>query len=136
MQKGSLMKSKRQNGQTVWEFRWRDRTSGKPVYRRIVLGTTQQFGTEDTYTQSVTPAKREAGAAKVLCSGAVKNETTAFCDKLFRMVAGTTGLEPAASAVTVTEIKRCRRTSFDTVSHGTILLIVPLMSPSSWPSSS
>jgi integrase len=46
MQNGSLMKSKRPNGQTVWEFRWRDRTSGKAVYRRIVLGTTQQFVTE------------------------------------------------------------------------------------------
>lgn len=30
----------------MWEFRWRDRTSGKAVYRRIVLGTTQQFATE------------------------------------------------------------------------------------------
>lgn len=46
MQNGSLMKSKRRNGQTVWEFRWRDRTSGKAVYRRIVLGTTQRFATE------------------------------------------------------------------------------------------
>ena len=46
MQNGSLMKSKRQNGRTVWEYRWRDRTSGKSVYRRIVLGTTQQFATE------------------------------------------------------------------------------------------
>ncbi len=46
MQNGSLMKSKRQNGQTLWEFRWRDRKSGKAVYRRIVLGTTQQFATE------------------------------------------------------------------------------------------
>jgi hypothetical protein len=46
MQNGSVMKSKRQNGQTVWEFRWRDRTSGKAVYRRIVLGTTEQFATE------------------------------------------------------------------------------------------
>ena len=46
MQNGSLMKSTRRNGQTVREFRWRDRTSGKAVYRRIVLGTTQQFATE------------------------------------------------------------------------------------------
>jgi len=30
----------------LWEFRWRDRTSGKAVYCRIVLGTTQQFATE------------------------------------------------------------------------------------------
>jgi hypothetical protein len=46
MQNGSLMKSTRRNGEKVWEFRWRDRTSGKAVYRRIVLGTTQQFATE------------------------------------------------------------------------------------------
>jgi hypothetical protein len=30
----------------VWEFRWRDRTSGKAVYPRIGLGTTRQFVTE------------------------------------------------------------------------------------------
>lgn len=53
MQNGSLMKSKRRNGQTVWEFRWRDRTSGKAVYRRIVLGTTQQFATESAARAAV-----------------------------------------------------------------------------------
>ena len=46
MQNGSLIKANRQNGEKVWEFRWRDRTSGKVVYRRILLGTTQQFPTE------------------------------------------------------------------------------------------
>ena len=39
------MRTERRNGQSVWEFRWRDRTSGRAVYRRIVLGTTQQFAT-------------------------------------------------------------------------------------------
>ena len=46
MQNGSLIETKRLSGQSVWEFRWRDRTSGKAVYRRIVLGTTQQLATE------------------------------------------------------------------------------------------
>jgi integrase len=46
MQNGSLIETKRQSGQNVWEFRWRDRTSGKAVYRRIVLGTTLQIATE------------------------------------------------------------------------------------------
>jgi hypothetical protein len=46
MENGSLMETKRRSGQSVWEFRWRDRTSGKTVYRRIVLGTTEQFTTE------------------------------------------------------------------------------------------
>ena len=47
MQKGSLLETKRRNGQSVWEFRWRDRSSGKTVYRRIVAGTTQQLASED-----------------------------------------------------------------------------------------
>lgn len=47
MQNGSLVETKRRNGQSVWEFRWRDRTSGKAVYRRIVVGTTQQLANED-----------------------------------------------------------------------------------------
>lgn len=46
MQFGSLIKAKRRSGQSVWEFRWRDRTSGKAVYRRILLGTTNQIATE------------------------------------------------------------------------------------------
>ena len=37
MQNGSLMKTERRNGQSVWEFRWRDRTSGRAVYRRIPI---------------------------------------------------------------------------------------------------
>ena len=47
MQNGSLLETKRRSGQSVWEFRWRDRTSGKAVYRRIVVGTTQKIATED-----------------------------------------------------------------------------------------
>jgi len=46
MQNGSLIETRRRSGQSVWEFRWRDRTSGKAVYRRVVLGTTLQFATE------------------------------------------------------------------------------------------
>ncbi|HEU5352227.1 MAG TPA: tyrosine-type recombinase/integrase [Terracidiphilus sp.] len=43
MQKGSLIQSTRRNGQRVWEFRWRDRSSHRVVYRRIVLGKTEEF---------------------------------------------------------------------------------------------
>jgi integrase len=46
MQNGSLFQTKRRSGKSVWEFRWRDRTCGKAIYRRIVLGTTLQFATE------------------------------------------------------------------------------------------
>ena len=46
MQNGSLIETTRRSGQRVWKFRWRDRTSGKAVYRRIVSGTTLQLATE------------------------------------------------------------------------------------------
>ena len=46
MQNGSVIQTKRRSGQSVWEFRWRDRTSGKAVYRRIVVGTMEQYKTE------------------------------------------------------------------------------------------
>jgi hypothetical protein len=54
---------------------------------------------------------------------------------LFRMMAGTTGLEPAASAVTgnnemeLIDIKRCRRTSLGSGRYCTTLLVVPLTYP-------
>jgi len=47
MQNGSLIETKRRNGQSVWEFRWRDRSTGQPIYRRIVVETTQMIATED-----------------------------------------------------------------------------------------
>jgi len=46
MQNGSVIQTKRRSGRSVWEFRWRDRTSGKAVYRRIVVGTIEQYKTE------------------------------------------------------------------------------------------
>ena len=53
MQDGSLIQSKRQNGQRVWEFRWRDRTGGKAIYRRIVLGTSEKFASENDVRAAV-----------------------------------------------------------------------------------
>jgi len=46
MQNGSVIQTKRRSGQSVSEFRRRDRTSGKAVYRRIVVGTMEQYKTE------------------------------------------------------------------------------------------
>lgn len=43
MQRGSLFQSTRQSGQSIWEYRWRDRSSGAPVYRRIVIGTIREY---------------------------------------------------------------------------------------------
>jgi hypothetical protein len=62
MQKGSILKSKRKNGLDVWEFRWRDRASGQSIYRRIVLGTTQQLATEAEAHKAAACIVLEVGA--------------------------------------------------------------------------
>jgi len=62
MQNGSVIRTKRRNGQSVWEFRWRDRTSGRAIYRRIVLGTTQQFSTETEARETVAGIVLEVNA--------------------------------------------------------------------------
>jgi hypothetical protein len=38
-----VLQSGRRNGQNVWEYRWRDRSNGTAVYRRIVIGTVDQY---------------------------------------------------------------------------------------------
>ena len=46
-QQGSLQCVKRKTGQAVWEFRWYEPTiTGGTVYRKKVIGTTEQYKTE------------------------------------------------------------------------------------------
>jgi len=47
MQNGSLIRSKRQRGPAVWEFRWRELGgNGKRTHRRIVLGSVDRLWTK------------------------------------------------------------------------------------------
>ena len=46
-QNGSLSRTKRKHGPDVWTFRWREMdASGKPIQRRIQVGTVEQYRTE------------------------------------------------------------------------------------------
>jgi integrase len=46
-QQGSLQSVKRKTGKTVWEFRWYEpTTNGDTVYRKKVIGTTEEYKTE------------------------------------------------------------------------------------------
>jgi integrase len=46
-QQGSLQCVKRKTGKTVWEFRWYEpTTNGDTVYRKKVIGTTEEYKTE------------------------------------------------------------------------------------------
>src|ERR1700675_2330352 len=73
MQNGSVIKTKRRSGQSVWEFRWRDRTSGKAVYRRIVLGSAQQFPTEIEARAAARTTRLELATSAVTESATARN---------------------------------------------------------------
>ncbi len=45
MQNGSMIRTERHGGADVWEFRWREAgPDGKRKHRRMVVGTTNEFG--------------------------------------------------------------------------------------------
>jgi integrase len=47
MQNGSMIRTERHGGPDVWEFRWREPgPDGKRKHRRMVVGTTNEFGDE------------------------------------------------------------------------------------------
>jgi len=54
MQNGSLIRSERQRGPDVWEFRWRELGgNGKPRHRRIVLGSVNRLVDESAARQAI-----------------------------------------------------------------------------------
>ncbi len=68
MQKGSLIQSTRASGTTVWEYRWRDRSNGTAVYRRIVVGTTQQYPSVAEARSMIQSWIRESNPEDPCCS--------------------------------------------------------------------
>ena len=47
-QRGHLRYTKRKNGRSVWEFLWRENdATGKRLRRTAVIGTIEQYPTED-----------------------------------------------------------------------------------------
>ena len=57
-QEGSLLKLKRKNGPDVWAFRWYDERQGTRRYRKIVVGTVEQFRSRREAENAVTSLKR------------------------------------------------------------------------------
>jgi hypothetical protein len=54
MQNGSMMRTERHGGPDVWEFRWREPgPDGKRKHRRMVVGTTNEFGDEVAARQAI-----------------------------------------------------------------------------------
>ena len=54
MQNGSMIRTERHGGPDVWEFRWREAgPDGKRKHRRMVVGTTNEFGDEVAARQAI-----------------------------------------------------------------------------------
>ena len=54
MQNGSIIRTERQSGPAVWEFRWREPgPDGKRKHRRLVIGSADEFPDESTARQRI-----------------------------------------------------------------------------------
>src|SRR5258708_973429 len=66
MQLGSLLRSGRRCGADIWEFRYRDgRQNGRRIYRRIRIGTVQQFKTEAAARKGIAGLVREINFGEI-----------------------------------------------------------------------
>lgn len=66
MQLGSLLRSGRRRGPDIWEFRYRDRRhNGRRIYRRIKIGTVNQFKTETSARKGIAGLVREINFGEI-----------------------------------------------------------------------
>jgi hypothetical protein len=70
MQNGSIMRSERQRGPDVWEFRWREPgPDGRRKHRRIVIGSVIQFRDKDRAMRATSALRRDINMANVRGKG-------------------------------------------------------------------
>lgn len=70
MQNGSIMRSERQRGPDVWEYRWREPgPDGRRKHRRMVVGSILQFRNEDAAIRAIIPLRRDINMANVRSKG-------------------------------------------------------------------
>src|SRR6201987_3197232 len=54
MQRGSLIRKNHKQGPDVWQFRWSEKSpEGRRVYRKRVVGTVEQYPSEDAARRAV-----------------------------------------------------------------------------------
>jgi hypothetical protein len=64
-QRGYLRSVKRMNGNTCWEFMWREQdVSGKRVRRTAVIGTAEQYPTEESAQEAVCGLRMQINEAR------------------------------------------------------------------------
>ena len=70
MQNGSIMRSERQRGPDVWEYRWREPgPDGRRKHRRIVVGSVIQFRDKDAAIRATSALRRDINMANVRSKG-------------------------------------------------------------------
>jgi hypothetical protein len=64
-QHGYLRSKKRKNGSACWEFMWREQEpSGKRVHRTTVIGTAEQYPTEELAREAVRGLRMQINDAR------------------------------------------------------------------------
>src|SRR6185369_15951846 len=64
-QRGYLRSVKRKNGSSCWEFMWREQdVSGKRIRRTAVIGTAQQYPTEESAHEAVRGLRMQINEAR------------------------------------------------------------------------
>jgi hypothetical protein len=64
MQNGSIIRSERQRGPDVWEYRWREPgPDGRRKHRRIVIGSVIQFRDKDAAMRATSALRRDINMA-------------------------------------------------------------------------
>src|SRR5579859_388944 len=70
MQNGSIMRSERQRGPDVWEYRWREPgPDGKRKHRRMVVGSVIQFRDKEAVARATSALRRDINLANAVGKG-------------------------------------------------------------------
>jgi len=68
MQRGSLIRKNRKQGPDVWQFRWSEKgPEGRRIYRKRVIGTLEQYPSEDAARRAVVGLVSEINSSDRRC---------------------------------------------------------------------
>src|SRR5207302_7193998 len=68
MQRGSLIRKNRKQGPDVWQFRWSEKgPEGRRIYRKRVIGTLEQYPSEDAALRAVVGLVSEINSSDRRC---------------------------------------------------------------------
>ena len=80
-QSGSLSREVRKAGPAVWIFRWRENATEGRVYRKVVVGTIEQFPTKTAAKRAVETSRTTINASNAAVPVTVRELVTHYEEK-------------------------------------------------------